>query len=114
MTARKRTTARGATETDKQAQLRRTQAYQRVFGEGAPTRDDKDIVLSDLLKATGFFRPPSYAEWMAKTKTPQGFELHCALQAARAEPMRHIMGFLNLSDDDMLALERAVREEAKR
>jgi len=32
---------------------------------------------------TGYYRRPSYAAWMAKTKTPEGFELHSALSNAR-------------------------------
>lgn len=111
MTARKIATAKAVSGTPAAANLRVVKAYQRVFGEaGAPDRDDKDIVMSDLLATTGYFRPPNYAEWMARTKTPQGFELHCALHAARAETMRHIIGFLNLSDDQMIALEKAARD----
>lgn len=108
-------TARKMAATETQANLRRVKAYQRVFGaDGAADRDDKEIVITDLLAVTGFFRPPNYAEWMVKTKTPQGFELHCALHAARAETMRHVLNFLNITDDQMIALEKAVREEQRR
>lgn len=103
-------TARRLSKTKDEATLRLIKAYQRVFGEGgAPDRDDKEIVVTDLLDVTGFFRPPNYAEWMARTKTPHGFELHCALHAARAETMRHILGLLNISDEHLIALEKAVR-----
>lgn len=113
MTTRKPTTARGSTTTEEGARNLRAQAYKRLFS-GNGSRDDADIVLTDLLASTGYFRPPNYADWMARTKTPNGFELHCALQAARAEPMRHIMDFLALTDEQMIALEKAARVEAKR
>lgn len=113
MTARKVTTARGTSKSDDEAKAKRIAAYKRVF-EGNSNRDDGDMVLADLLHVSGFFRPPNYADWMARTKTTEGFPLHCALQAARAEPIRHILNFLGVTDDQMIALERAAREEAKR
>lgn len=51
------------------------------------------MVLADLTAATGYYRRPSYGEWLAKTRTPNGFELHSALSNARAEVVQHIMGF---------------------
>ena len=113
MTARKITTANGTSKGPAEADAKRAAAYRAVF-TGSSNRDDGDMVLADLLNASGYFRPPNYADWIAKTKTPQGFELHCALQAARAEPIRRIMDFLGLTDDQMIALERGAREEAKR
>jgi hypothetical protein len=113
VTARKIATARGSTRGPRAADVRRIEAYKALF-TGTSTRDDGDIVLADLLNATGFFRPPNYAEWMLKTKTPEGFQLHCALHAARAEPIRRIMDFLGMSDEQMIALEKAAREESGR
>lgn len=108
-------TARKLTDTENQAKLRRVKAYQRVFGpDGAADRDDKEIVLTDMLSVTEFFRPPRYSEWMERTKTPLGYELHCALHVARAEIMRHVLNSLNITDDQMIALEKAVREEQRR
>jgi len=86
----------------------RAKAYLRVFqGEAG------EIVLADLANVTGYYRRPSYAEWLAKTQTPHGFELHSALSNARAEVLQHIMGFLTLTDEDLVALERAARLEAR-
>jgi hypothetical protein len=111
--ARKVATSKAVARGDAAQKNARVQAYKRLFS-GNGTRDDADIVLSDLLATTGYFRPPNYAEWMARTKTPAGFELHCALQAARAEPMRHIMDYLALTEDQIIALEKAAREESRR
>lgn len=86
-------------------------SYQRLFA-GNGSGDDARLVLNDLVTRTGFFRPPSYSEWIAKTKTPHGFELHCALHAARQEPVRAILDYLDLSFDQMVALERAAKLEA--
>lgn len=81
-------------------------AYLRVF-----TGADGEMVLADLAATVGYYRRPSYAEWMVKTKTPQGFELHSALSNARAEVVQHIMGFLTMDEDRLVALERAARLE---
>lgn len=81
-------------------------AYLRVFS-GA----DGEMVLADLAATVGYYRRPSYSEWMARTKTPAGFELHSALSNARAEVLQHIMGFLTLDEDRLVALERAARLE---
>lgn len=83
-------------------------AYLRVFSS-----QEGQMVLSDLAHMTGYYRRPSYGEWMAKTKTPQGFELHSALSNARAEVLQHIMSFLTLSEDELVALEKAARAEAR-
>ncbi|MER9602614.1 hypothetical protein [Mesorhizobium sp. M0243] len=81
-------------------------AYLRVFsGEGG------EMVLADLAATTGYYRRPSYGEWMARTRTPNGFELHSALSNARAEVVQHIMGFLTLDDAQLVALEKAARAE---
>ncbi|MER9242561.1 hypothetical protein [Mesorhizobium sp. M0633] len=81
-------------------------AYLRVF-----SGQDGEIVLADLAAATGYYRRPSYSEWLAKTKTPNGFELHSALSNARAEVVQHIMGFLTLDEAQLAALEKAARAE---
>lgn len=93
------------------AELALTQAYRRVFsGHGTP--EDAEIVLADLAAMTGYYRRPTYADWLARTKTPNGFELHCALSNARAEVLQHVMGFLTIEDDQLIALERAARLES--
>ncbi len=94
------------------AALQRTEAYRRLF-EGNGSRQDAEIVLTDLASVTGYYRRPSYADWMAKTKSPHGFELHSALCNARAEVLQHIMGFLTLTEDEMVALEKAARLESR-
>lgn len=83
-----------------------TKAYLRVF-----SGQDGEMVLADLAATTGYYRRPSYGEWMARTKTPQGFELHSALSNARAEVVQHIMTFLTLDEDTLVALEKAARAE---
>ncbi|RWN18725.1 MAG: hypothetical protein EOR97_24490 [Mesorhizobium sp.] len=82
-------------------------AYLRVF-----SGEDGEMVLADLAATTGYYRRPSYGEWMARTRTPNGFELHSALSNARAEVVQHIMGFLTLDDAQLVALEKAARAEA--
>ena len=84
-----------------------TKAYLRVF-----SGQDGEMVLADLFAATGYYRRPSYGEWLAKTKTPNGFELHSALSNARAEVVQHIMGFLTLDETQLAALEKAARVES--
>jgi hypothetical protein len=88
-------------------------AYRRLF-DGNGNRDDAEMVLSDLAHMTGYYRRPNYGEWLAKTKTPGGFELHSALSNARAEVLQHIMDFLTLDQDQLVALEKAARAEAGR
>lgn len=85
-----------------------TKAYLRMFAT-----QDGQMILADLANVTGYYRRPSYGEWMAKTKTPQGFELHSALSNARAEVVQHIMNFLTMTEDQLVALERAARAEAR-
>lgn len=80
---------------------------------GNGTTEDFEIVVADLMNVTGYYRRPNYTDWMAKTRTPEGFELHSALCNARAEVVQHIMGFLTLGDDAMIALERAARNESQ-
>ena len=53
----------------------------------------------------------SYGQWMQDTKSPHGFELHSALSNAHAEVVQHIMGFLTMTDDQLIALEKAARLE---
>lgn len=84
-------------------------AYLRVF-----SGQDGEMVLADLAATVGYFRRPSYGEWIAKTKTPQGFELHSALSNARAEVVQHIMDFLTMSEDQLVELEKAARLESAR
>lgn len=108
---RRITTAKEAASNPADERIRLAKAYENVF-TGQGSREDADMVMADMLAVTGYFRPPSFAAWMQKTKTPQGFELHCALQAARGEVMRHIMDFLAISDDEMVALEKAARRQS--
>jgi hypothetical protein len=94
------------------AKQRLTDAYRRLF-DGNGSREDAEVVLSDLAHVTGYYRRPSYGEWLAKTKTPHGFELHSALSNARAEVLQHVMGFLTMDDEALIRLERAARLEAQ-
>lgn len=94
------------------AQAALTQAYIRLF-DGRGNRQDAEMVMTDLASVTGYYRRPSYGEWIAKTKTPAGFELHSALCNARAEVLQHIMGFLTMDQDQLVALEKAARLEGR-
>jgi|GEM_PF-3315452 len=85
-----------------------TKAYRRVF-----CGEDGELVLADLTATTGYYRRPSYSDWLARTRTPEGFELHSALSNARAEVVQHIMEFLALEDADLAALEKAARAEER-
>ena len=91
---------------------RRSLAYQRLF-DGNGSREDAEVVLTHLADITGYYRRPSYPEWMAKTGSPQGFELHSALCNARAEVLQVMMGYLAMSEDEMVALEKAARLEGQ-
>lgn len=106
---RKITTAKDGSQSAPESDLKRVQAYRRMFA-GQGSREDADIVMSDLAALTGFFRPPNYAQWMQKTGTPHGFELHCALHAARAETLRRILDCIDMTDAQMLELEKAARK----
>jgi hypothetical protein len=88
------------------ANIALTKAYLRVF-----SGSDGEMILSDLAARTGYYKRPSYAEWMRDTKSPHGFELHSALCNARAEVLQHIMGYLTLTEDQLIQLERAARLE---
>ncbi|MBZ9979185.1 hypothetical protein [Mesorhizobium sp. BR-1-1-10] len=83
-------------------------AYLRAF-----SGEDGEMVLADLAATVGYYRRPSYGEWMARTRTPAGFELHSALSNARAEVVQHIMGFLTLDEAQLAALEKAARAEER-
>ncbi|TPM25707.1 hypothetical protein [Mesorhizobium sp. B2-3-4] len=85
-----------------------TKAYLRVF-----SGQDGEMVLADLVATVGYYRRPSYAQWLQDRKSPAGFELHSALSNARAEVVQHIMAFLTLTDDQLIALERAARLEGQ-
>lgn len=81
-------------------------AYIRTF-----TGPDAEMVLADLAARVGYYKRPSYSEWMEKTGTPHGFELHSALCNARAEVVQRIMDFLTMDEDRLVALEKAARLE---
>lgn len=81
-------------------------AYIRTF-----TGADAEMVLADLAAAVGYYDRPSYGEWMKKTGTPHGFELHSALCNARAEVVQRIMSYLTMDEDRLIELERAAQKE---
>ncbi|MER8455850.1 hypothetical protein [Mesorhizobium sp. M0643] len=95
------------------ADLALTTAYQRLFG-GNGSKQDAEMVLSNLADVTGYYRRPRYGDWIASTKTPHGFELHSALSNARAEVLQVIMDRLLMDEDQLIALEKAARLEAQR
>lgn len=81
-------------------------AYIRAF-----SGQDGEMVLADLAATVGYYKRPSYGDWMKKTGTPAGFELHSALCNARAEVVQHIMDFLTMDEDRLIELEKAARAE---
>lgn len=91
--------------------LELTKAWQRIRDQNP---NEFEIILTDLVDMTGYYRRPSYADWMMRTKTPSGFELHSALSNARAEVVQHVMGYLAMPDEALIALERAARAERER
>jgi len=95
------------------AELRRVEAFRRLFA-GNGSSEDAEVVLSHLAHVTGYFRRPSYAEWLARTKSPHGFELHSALSNARAEVLQVIMDDLQMTDERLVELERSARLERLR
>lgn len=102
----------GAVGGPAKADVARAEAFQRLFN-GNGSKEDAEIVLTHLADVTGYYRRPNYAEWMARTKTTSGFELHSALSNARAEVVQIIMDFILMSDDQKIELERAARLEAQ-
>jgi len=92
------------------ADLARAQAYQRLFA-GNGGKEDAEIVLTDLTDFFGYYRRPTYRQWLAERQSPDGFELHSALCNARAEVVQRILDFVSLEPGQMVALERAARLE---
>jgi hypothetical protein len=86
------------------------QAYKHVFS-GNGSASEAEMVLADLANMTAYYRRPNYGEWMSKTKSPIGFELHSALSNARAEVVQHILDKIMISQDRLVELERAARAE---
>lgn len=85
----------------------------RRLADGNGTRDDFAVALHDLKDAAGYLRRPKFADWLAKTKTPDGFELHSALTNARAEVVQVIIDCLDLDDDEIVRLEKSAQAEAR-
>lgn len=92
------------------AELTRTQAYQRLFS-GTGGKEDAEIVLTDLADFFGYYRRPTYAKWLGDRQAPDGFELHSALCNARAEVVQRILDYVRLDDDSLIELEKAARLE---
>ena len=86
----------------------------RNLKNGNGTVEDFELIMADLVAVTGYYRRPNYAEWMKRTQSPDGFELHSALCNARAEVLQHIMGYLNMSDAELVDLEKLARAEKER
>jgi hypothetical protein len=86
------------------------QSYQRLFS-GNGTQEDAEVVMTDLADTFGYYRRPTYREWLAKRNSADGFELHSALCNARAEVIQHILDLVMLSDTRMVELEKAARLE---
>jgi hypothetical protein len=84
-----------------EADIRRTQAYQSVF-RGSPTREDQEIVLSDLRSFTGFDKvsPASVSGEMLRQAE------------GKREAFARIWQHLSLSPADVLALENAARQDS--
>nr|WP_292770277.1 hypothetical protein [Mesorhizobium sp.] len=87
-------------------------AVRRLF-QGNGSKADADMLLVHLTDKAGFFRRPNYAEWIASTRSPAGYELHCALCTARAEVVQTILDFLALDDEKMIELQKAAQLEGQ-
>jgi hypothetical protein len=88
--------------------LRVAEAW-RNFQRGNGTIEDFQAVLADLVAESGYYTRPSYAQWRRIEGHPDGFELHCALLNERAKLVEYIIGYLGLTDDELIALEQATR-----
>lgn len=84
-----------------EAQLHLTQAYRRVF-TGSPTKDDQDIVLTDLATKSGFYRVSSSEMSNGALRQQEGMR----------ELFSHISRHLSLAPEDITSLENAARLEA--
>ncbi len=100
----------GAAGGPARANLARVQAYRRLFA-GNGSKEDAETVLTDLADFFGYYRRPTYRQWLAERQSPAGYELHSALCNARAEVVQRILDFVNLDPDQLVALEKAARLE---
>jgi hypothetical protein len=100
----------GAAGGPAKADLARAQAYQRLFA-GNGSKEDAEVVLTDLADFFGYYRRPTYRQWLSERHSPDGFELHSALCNARSEVIQRVLDLVNLSTDQLVALERAARLE---
>lgn len=94
------------------AELALTEAVRRIF-DGNGTKADAEMLLVHLVDKAGYFRRPNLSDWMTKTGSPAGFELHSALCNARAEVVQTIIDFLTLDDEQMVELQRAALVEGR-
>jgi hypothetical protein len=100
----------GAARGPAKADLARVKAYQNLFA-GNGSKEDAETVLTDLADFFGYYRRPTYRQWLAERQSPDGFELHSALCNARAEVVQRILDLAMLDDGQLVALERAARLE---
>lgn len=82
----------------------------RRLQHGNGSKEDFKLILADLISESGYYFRPNYFEWRRREGGPEGFELHCALANERTMIVQHIMGFLTLDDDAMIALEKAAKQ----
>jgi hypothetical protein len=108
MTARRMVTSRDKARTPSGRSAAKVNAYRRCF-EG----EHGQIVLADLANLCGMFRPVGYREFMSNKALPADFSMQAATAAARAQIVRHVLNMLEMTDDQLISLERAAREEAR-
>ena len=70
-------------------------AWQRVES-GRSTPEDGQAVVSHLARITGFYDVPSFDAWIEQHKSPAGFDLHCARQAAKREVFAAVLSALSI------------------
>ena len=104
------TRASQTSETLTGAELRRANAYRALFA-GNGSVEDAEIVLTDLTDYFGYYRRPTYKQWLGDRQAPDGFELHSALCNARAEVVQRILDYVRLDVSALIELEKAARLE---
>jgi hypothetical protein len=105
--------AKATTKGPTGAELARVHAYQRLFN-GNGSKEDAEVVMTDLATYFGYYRRPTYKQWLRDRQAPAGFELHSALCNARAEVVQRIFDYVLLDDGSLVELEKAARLEARK
>ena len=85
-------------------------AIQRL-AKGQGGSEDFETMLVGLADEVGYYDLPTLGDWMKTHKTAAGYELACAIRVARCQVVEIILKSANLSDEKLVALERAAIHE---